>query len=57
MITVINKHPIETRISSLAMVKLFLEIQSLSKRIMSNPEKEHSPEELGEMVTKLLTFQ
>jgi len=57
VITTIQEQPEQARISSFAMVKLFLEIQSLSKNIMANPEKEYSPEELGEMVTKLLTFQ
>jgi hypothetical protein len=39
------------------MVKLYMEIQSLSKKIFANPEKEFEPEELGEIVTKILAFQ
>ena len=57
MIYTIQEQPKEARINSFGMVKLFLEIQALSKKIMANPQKEFLPEELGEIVTKILTFQ
>ena len=40
-----------------ALVKLFIEIQSLSKKIHADPDKKFEPEELGEIVTKILAFQ
>ena len=39
------------------MVKLFLEIQGLSQKILATQKQDYSPEELGEIVTKILTFQ
>ena len=57
VINSIQEQPKESRINSFAMVSLFLEIQVLSKKILANPQKKYSPEELGEIVTKLLTFQ
>jgi len=38
-------------------VKLFLKIQTLSKNILAKPDKEFEPEELGEIVNKILAFQ
>ena len=57
VIFTIQEQPKEARLNSFTLVKLFIEIQSLSKNILSNPEKEFEPEELGEIVTKILTFQ
>jgi len=53
----IQEQPKEAKLNSFALVKLFLEIQSLSKKVIANPEKEFEPEELGEIVTKILAFQ
>ena len=38
-------------------MKLIIEIQSISKKVLANPDKEFEPEELGEIVTKILKFQ
>lgn len=57
IIYTIQEQPKEARLNSFALVKLFIEILSLSKKILANPEKEFQPEELGEIVTKILTFQ
>ncbi len=57
MIFTIQEQPKEAKLNSFALVKLYIEIQSLSKKILSNPEKEYEPEELGEIVTKILAFQ
>lgn len=57
VISTIQEQPKEARLNSFALVKLYMEIQTLSKKILSNPNKEFQPEELGEIVTKILTFQ
>ncbi|MDO9545147.1 MAG: hypothetical protein Q7J07_00155 [Pelolinea sp.] len=57
VIFTIQEQPKEARLNSFTLVKLFIEIQSLSKKILADPEKEFEPEELGEIVTKILTFQ
>lgn len=57
VIYTIQEQPKEARLNSFVMVKLYIEIQALSKKILANPEKEFQPEELGEIVTKILTFQ
>ncbi len=56
VIYAIQEQPKDARINSFGMVKLFLEIQALYKKIMANPKKEFQPEELGEIVTKILMF-
>ena len=53
----IQEQPEEARLNTIAMVKLYLEIQGISKKMLANPNKEYSPEELGEFVTKILNFQ
>ena len=57
IIFTIQEQPKDARINSFALVKLFLEIQALSKKMLANPKKDYLPEELGEIVTKILTFQ
>ena len=57
VMTIIQSQPKEARINTFSMVKLFMEIQVLYRKIMSNPNKEFSPEELGEIVTKILDFR
>ena len=57
MIQAIQEQPKAARVNSFEMVKLFLEIQTLNKKIMAKPKKDFLPEELGEIVTKILTFQ
>jgi transcriptional regulator with XRE-family HTH domain len=57
VIYAIQEQPKDARINSFGMVKLYLEIQALYKKISSRPKKEYQPEELGEIVTKILTFQ
>ena len=56
-VSTIQEQPKEAKINSFALVKLFLEIQSLSKKVLADPEKEFEPEELGEIVIKILAFQ
>lgn len=56
VIYAIQEQPKEARISSFGMVKLYLEILALYKKVMANPKKKYLPEELGEIVTKILTF-
>jgi len=57
VIFTLQEQPVDARTNSFALVKLFIEIQMLSKKILSNSDKEFNPEELGDIVTKLLTFQ
>ena len=57
VIYTIQEQPKEARLNSFNTIKLFLEIQALSKKIIENPKKEFMPEELGEIVTKILSFQ
>jgi len=57
IISIIKSQPNEARINSFSLLKLLLEIQSLAKKFTSNSEKEITPEELGEIVTKILAFQ
>jgi len=52
-----QEQPKEARLNSFSMVKLFLEIQGLSQKILATQKQDYSPEELGEIVTKILTFQ
>ena len=52
----IDEQQKEARLDSFAIVKLFLENQALSKKIDANPNKEFQLEELGEIVSKILTF-
>jgi len=48
---------IKSKLNSFAMVSLFLEIQWLSKKMLANPRKKYSPEEIGGIVTKMLQFR
>ena len=57
VITTIKEQPKDARLNSFELVKLYIEIQGLSKKILNNPNKEYPPEELGEIVTKILKFQ
>ncbi len=57
VMTIIQSQPKKARINTISMVKLFMEIQVLYRKIMANPNKEFSPEELGEIVTKILAFR
>ena len=53
----IQEQPKESKLNSFSLVKLFIKIQSLSKKILADPEKEYEPDELGEIVTNILAFQ
>ena len=53
----IQSEPKETRANSIKMVMMYLEIQSLAKKLLAKPDKSYSPDELGDLVTKILTFQ
>ena len=57
VVNIIARQPEATRVSTFAMMNLFLEAQGMSNMILSDPNKEYSPDELGEMVGKILTFQ
>lgn len=57
VITSIKEQPKEARLNSFEIVKLYMEIQGLSKKILNDPNKEYPPEELGDIVTKILKFQ
>ena len=57
VIVSIQEQPEEAKLNSFALVKLYLEIQTLSKKVLSKPDNEFEPEELGEIVTKILAFQ
>lgn len=57
VLTSIKEQPREARLNSFELVKLYLEIQVLSKKVLNDPQKEFPPEELGEIVTKILKFQ
>lgn len=57
VIYTIQAQPNEARLNSFALMRLYLDIQGLSKRILAKPDQEFSPEELGEIVTKIIKFQ
>lgn len=57
VISSIKEQPKESRIDTIGLLKLYIDLQMTHLKIMANPKKDLQPEELGEIVTKLLNYR
>jgi hypothetical protein len=56
MIVLVRNQPPEVRTKSIEMLKIIMQMQTFGNSIRENPEKEISPEEIGNFYANLITL-